>query len=136
FGSFPLGMEMMPGLTYTRATFFIRLLPYVEQDNLYKQWNFDSPAANVSTNQTASRAATLIPTFVCPSDGFRENPYQLAGPPAAFPGQGESGAVAGWYSGTSYAGNYGEGSDYTRFSQVPLRPQRVLLLAGHHPALR
>src|SRR5262249_24089747 len=88
FGSFPLGMEMMPGLTYTRATFFIRLLPYVEQYNLYKQWNFDSPAANVSTNQTASRAATLIPTFVCPSDGFRENPYQLAGPPAAFPGQG------------------------------------------------
>src|ERR1700731_371967 len=32
--TFPLGMEMMPGLSLTKATFFVRLLPYLEESTL------------------------------------------------------------------------------------------------------
>lgn len=128
---FPLGMEMMPGLSTTKATFFIRLLPYIDEGGLYSQWDFNNPAANV----TAGRAATLIPSFLCPSDQFKANPYQLPGPASAFPSTSASGAVAGTYSGTSYAGNYGEGSYYTKFSQFPIKPNGVFFLTGSDPQL-
>ena len=128
--SFPLGMDMMPGLNLTRATFFIRLLPHVEQGNIYAQWNFKSPTTNVTTNLTTSRAAIQIPVFLCPSDQFQDNPFQLPGGPQAFPSQTTAGAAAGYYSGTSYAGNYGEGSYFTKFSQFPIRPNGVFFLTG------
>lgn len=129
-GSFPLGMEMMPGLTMTRATFFTRLLPYIEQSALHAGWNFNNPASNVTTNTQTSRAATQIPILLCPSDSFTVTGYTLNGPAAAFPGTGAHGAVPGIYSATSYAGNYGEGSYYTRFSQFPIKPNGVLFLTG------
>jgi prepilin-type N-terminal cleavage/methylation domain-containing protein/prepilin-type processing-associated H-X9-DG protein len=128
--TFPLGMDMMPGLNMTRATFFIRLLPHIEQGNLYDQWNFTSPTANVTSNLMTSLTATQIPVFLCPSDQFQENPFQLPGGPQAFPSQTAAGAAAGWYSGTSYAGNYGEGSYFTKFSQFPIRPNGVFFLTG------
>jgi prepilin-type N-terminal cleavage/methylation domain-containing protein/prepilin-type processing-associated H-X9-DG protein len=128
--SFPLGMDMMPGLNLTRATFFIRLLPHIEQGNLYDQWNFTSPTTNVTSNTSTSRAATQIPVFLCPSDQLKENPFQLPGGPQAFPSQTAAGAAAGWYSGTSYAGNYGEGSYFTKFSQFPIRPNGAFFLTG------
>src|SRR5689334_4833467 len=61
--AFPLGMEMMDGLNYTKATFFIRLLPFVEETALYAQWDFNNPSANVSTPQatyspSGARSAT------------------------------------------------------------------------------
>jgi prepilin-type N-terminal cleavage/methylation domain-containing protein/prepilin-type processing-associated H-X9-DG protein len=128
--SFPLGMDMMTGLNLTRATFFIRLLPHVEQGNLYDQWNFTSPTTNVTNDLSTSRAATQVPVFLCPSDQFQENPFLLPGGPQAFPSQTTAGAAAGWYSGSSYAGNYGEGSYFTKFSQFPIRPNGVLFLTG------
>jgi len=133
--AFPLGMEMAPGLATTRATFFVRLLPYLEQNALYSGWDFKTAAANVTANAATSRAATLIPALVCPSDQFRENPYQVAGGPEAFPSQTSAGAVGGAYSGTSYAGNYGEGSYFAKFSQFPIRPNGVLFVSGSDPQL-
>lgn len=128
--SFPLGMEMMPGVATTRATFFVRLLPYLEQSALHAAWDFKNPAANVTTNAATSRAATPIPGFLCPSDQFRESTYQLAGGPEAFPSQTSGGAVGGVYSATSYAGNYGEGSYFAKFSQFPIRPNGALFVSG------
>jgi hypothetical protein len=134
-GSFPLGLEMMPGLDYTRATCFVRLLPFMEESKLYATWNFTKPASNVSTNLATSRAASSMPNLICPSDRFKENPFQLTGAVEAFPSTSSCGAVPGWYSATSYAGNYGEGSYYTRFSQFPIRPNGIYFLTGRDPQL-
>ncbi len=139
--AFPLGMEMFDNqsLTYTKSTFFIRLLPYMEETALYQAWDFTNPGGNVANdpnNPNTSRAATPMPNLICPSDIFGQNPFQLSGPPTAFPGSGACGAVAGWYSGTSYAGNFGVGSYYVKNSQFPIKPNGVLFLTGGDPMLR
>jgi prepilin-type N-terminal cleavage/methylation domain-containing protein/prepilin-type processing-associated H-X9-DG protein len=43
-----------------------RILPFIEQDNLYKEINFHAPWSDPS-NATAN--GTLVSTFQCPSDG-------------------------------------------------------------------
>jgi prepilin-type N-terminal cleavage/methylation domain-containing protein/prepilin-type processing-associated H-X9-DG protein len=131
-GAFPLGQELFAGSTTTRSTFFIELLPYVEQKALADQWNFTNPGSNVSTTAANSRAATMIPTFICPSDVFTENPFNLPATGATFsPSQSASGnPFAGFYSGTSYAGNYGTGSYYTSFSTFPIHPNGMLFMTG------
>src|SRR5262249_4102685 len=91
---------------------------------------------NPANNVTSGRAATMIPLFLCPSDSFQANPYTLPGPPVAFPSQIAAGAVAGTYSATSYAGNYGQGSYYTRFSQFTIKPNGIFFLTGPDPTLR
>jgi prepilin-type N-terminal cleavage/methylation domain-containing protein len=133
--SFPLGMEMMPNLNNTKSTFFIRLLPYIDETGFYTSWNFTNPSANV-TNDKGSRAATLITTFICPSDQFKENPFHLDGGAEAFPTTTKIGAVDGFYSGTSYAGNYGEGSYYTKNAAFPVRPNGIFFVTGNDPQLK
>ena len=132
--SFPLGMEMMPGLVYTKATFFIRLLPYLEQAAPLCQWDFNKPYNNVS-NVAANSRATPLAGLVCPSDLFQENPFLLNSVAVAFPPVSQSGAVGGYYSPTSYAGNYGEGSYYFKSSQFPIKPDGLLFLTGSDPQL-
>jgi prepilin-type N-terminal cleavage/methylation domain-containing protein len=134
--SFPIGMKMKQGLSLTESTFLIELLPYVEQDALHSQWNFTSPATNATNNVATSRAATLIPGFVCPSDQFASNPYLMSGSPQAFPGTTASGAAPGYYSGTSYAGNYGEGSYYTQYSQFAIKPNGIFFITGTDTTLK
>src|SRR5262245_28032644 len=68
--AFPIGATMKLGLTYTESTFFIRLLPFLEEQSLYDRWDFKTPANNVAANEQTSRAATRIPVLVCPSDKF------------------------------------------------------------------
>ena len=85
YRSFPVGMLMQPGLVYTESTFFIRLLPFLEEQALYDTWNFKTPASNVSTNVSQSRAATKINSLLCPSDLFESNPYSLPGPVSPSP---------------------------------------------------
>src|SRR5262245_48362499 len=35
---FPIGLELRAGATTARTTFFIELLPFIEQEPLYRQW--------------------------------------------------------------------------------------------------
>jgi prepilin-type N-terminal cleavage/methylation domain-containing protein/prepilin-type processing-associated H-X9-DG protein len=104
--SFPAGLEMSRG-RYTVATFFVRLLPYVEQDALYRQWDFVNPANNSATR--TSPAATVVKTFICPADLVNENPvFAAADPNASNIGSvGSTVVYEGWFSLTSYAGNFG-----------------------------
>jgi prepilin-type N-terminal cleavage/methylation domain-containing protein/prepilin-type processing-associated H-X9-DG protein len=131
-GRFPIGMELLAGSVRTRTTFLIELLPYVEQDNLFRQWDFNNLANNVSATQANSRAATLIPTYVCPSDLFTANPFNLPfSTPSFSPPQAANGnPFGGWYSGSSYIGNYGSGSYYTSFSQFPIKPNGIYFMTG------
>jgi prepilin-type N-terminal cleavage/methylation domain-containing protein/prepilin-type processing-associated H-X9-DG protein len=90
FDTFPAGLERNPGLRFSSV--FIELLPFVEQDNLYKQWDFLNPTANQTAGSTA-RAATLVPVYLCPMDRLATNPLVFTG--------GNSAAI------TSYGGNGG-----------------------------
>jgi prepilin-type N-terminal cleavage/methylation domain-containing protein/prepilin-type processing-associated H-X9-DG protein len=68
----------------------VEILPYIEQDNLYQQ--FDRSAAwYAPINQLAS--STAVSTFQCPSadmgrDGFEYTRYPSSAPRAYFPGDG------------------------------------------------
>ena len=127
---------MQLGLANAKSTFFISLLPFMEESSLYSQWDFNNPANNVSTVKANSRAAMQISGFLCPSDSFTDNVYQLAGPAAAFPATTACSAVAGWYSGTSYAGNYGEGSYFSKNSQFAIKPNGIFFLTGQDTQLK
>jgi prepilin-type N-terminal cleavage/methylation domain-containing protein/prepilin-type processing-associated H-X9-DG protein len=59
YGNFP-GAVDQGGPRYT--SMFVEVLPYIEQNNLYSQWNFANPAANGS-----GPAAAIIKTYLCPS---------------------------------------------------------------------
>ena len=133
--SFPLGMEMMKGSANTKATFFVRLLPFLEENALADQWDFDHPDKNVSTSQAASRAATQIPIFTCPSDQFQTKVYSLPGPSSSA-GTTSPAAVAGYYSATSYAGNYGAGSYYLTGAQFPINPNGIYFMTGPDTSLK
>jgi len=69
---------------------FIYLLPYLEQDPLYRQWDFTNPLNNVTG--AGSRAGTVIKSLLCPSDLIPQNPITT---------QGRTYAI------TSYGGNGG-----------------------------
>lgn len=130
FKAFPVGMDLMNGLTNTKTTFLIQILPFVEENALFKSWNFANPASNVTAVADTSRAAKIIPGYLCPSDNFEENPFQLTGPASAFPGSTANGAVPGYYSACSYAGNYGQGSYYFKNSSFPIKPNGLFYATG------
>jgi prepilin-type N-terminal cleavage/methylation domain-containing protein/prepilin-type processing-associated H-X9-DG protein len=85
-------------------TGFTMLLPFIEQDNLYKQYDFTKPACNASWSvdyypttgcrpidlanypngvngtSNASVVGAVVPIYVCPSDpGHPQNPANTAG---------------------------------------------------------
>jgi prepilin-type N-terminal cleavage/methylation domain-containing protein/prepilin-type processing-associated H-X9-DG protein len=83
-GRFP-GVVDQGGPRYT--SMFVELLPYIEQNPLYQQWDFTNPITN-----GAGRAGTIISTYLCPSHPGVNTPVVL--------GSGE-------YALTTYGGNGG-----------------------------
>jgi prepilin-type N-terminal cleavage/methylation domain-containing protein len=78
-------------------TMFVYLLPYIECNNLYHQWDFsgdpDVNTVSTTSDPAASPSGTVIPTYLCPSDPIPQNPYP-------------SNATT-FYGITSYGGNCG-----------------------------
>ncbi len=139
----PIGLQIHDPPTFADTTFFIQLLPYIEQTALSDRWKIPDPNwsggrpesafdndPNVTSDPNTSRAATFIPDFICPSDRFEQNPFQIdsGGSPA-------NGALSGYYSGSSYAGNYGEGSYYFGSALFPVIPNGALFLTGKSSSL-
>jgi prepilin-type N-terminal cleavage/methylation domain-containing protein/prepilin-type processing-associated H-X9-DG protein len=79
---------------YRGYTLFVYLLPYVEQDNLYRQWDFSTPLNN-ATGGADVRAATVLGLLLCPANAIPQNPV---------PSQGRT------YALSSYGGNGGSRS--------------------------
>jgi prepilin-type N-terminal cleavage/methylation domain-containing protein/prepilin-type processing-associated H-X9-DG protein len=79
---------------YRGYTLFVCQLPYLEQDNLYRQWDFASPLNNTGPDPTV-RTATVLGVLLCPSDVIPQNPVTS---------QGRT------YALTSYGGNGGSRS--------------------------
>jgi prepilin-type N-terminal cleavage/methylation domain-containing protein/prepilin-type processing-associated H-X9-DG protein len=69
FGIFPDG-SYCTGTSACFQDWAITILPYIEQDNLYREFDFhqyQTPAGLIE-NQTPAAIAQLVKTFVCPTD--------------------------------------------------------------------
>jgi prepilin-type N-terminal cleavage/methylation domain-containing protein/prepilin-type processing-associated H-X9-DG protein len=90
--------------SYQGETFFVYLMPYMEEQAVYDNWKFTDRGKNSLTD--TSPAAQLIPTLLCPSDNPAEKVVNI-------PASTQSGAAfGGFYSITSYAGNGGTKNYY------------------------
>jgi prepilin-type N-terminal cleavage/methylation domain-containing protein len=109
---FTLGWGLLP-----------RLLPFIEQDNLFRQIRFD---ANVTCQAMTLIRTTRVPTFMCPSDPMnnvmsenRTMPVagcpQIAGDTGA--GDGASASLFRGYH-PNYVGSYGDGFNNIASSAV------------------
>ena len=83
---------------YRGASLFVFLLPYMEQGNLYDQWDFADPNKNFSGG-LRSRAARG-PNLLCPSEPESENPL-------CYSSRLTGSSVDRHIKVTSYAGNAG-----------------------------
>jgi prepilin-type N-terminal cleavage/methylation domain-containing protein/prepilin-type processing-associated H-X9-DG protein len=92
---FPPGLQQKKfstAPTYRGVSCFVFLLPYLEQDNVYRYWDFTDPLNNAAGGTTA-RTAVVLPFLVCPSDVIPQNPANTA--------------AGSWNALTSYGGNGG-----------------------------
>jgi prepilin-type N-terminal cleavage/methylation domain-containing protein/prepilin-type processing-associated H-X9-DG protein len=94
-GTFPPGLTQVPS-PFRGSSLFAHLLPYFEQDNLYRQWDFTEPRNNTAGGAD-SRTAKVLTLLLCPSDSLRQNPIEYNG---------------NFYGATSYGGNGGTRSYY------------------------
>lgn len=102
---FPPGLnqfEVSAAPRFRGTSLFTYLLPYVEEDQLAEQWNYDLPMENTKSGPSA-RSATVVAVFVCPSDKIEQNPIDAAGR---------------WYGLTSYGGNGGARSIQPDFATI------------------
>jgi prepilin-type N-terminal cleavage/methylation domain-containing protein/prepilin-type processing-associated H-X9-DG protein len=107
--------ELPAGLTqdsgpYRGVSFFVYLLPYMEQQAVFSRWDFKNLNLNSATE--TSPTATQIPMFVCPSDEPTDRVVNFSTMPSGNHGL----AYPGYYAVTSYAGNGGTRSYYSNDS--------------------
>jgi prepilin-type N-terminal cleavage/methylation domain-containing protein/prepilin-type processing-associated H-X9-DG protein len=81
------------------VTLFVYLAPFMEQDNLTRDWNLTDPLVNTQLPAPGptAKTATLVPILLCPSD-------VINGPNPVDSGSNR------WYALTSYGGNGGSRS--------------------------
>ncbi len=122
-GAFPDGVHRNQGAAapstqnYTltenpvrRFNWTIAIMPYIEQDNVYRLWNFTNWNANRGvTGDAATVSWRLIKTYICPS-----NPYGNGGVDTA--SDGASTPPIHWAV-TSYGANAGR-RNYRRSAQT------------------
>jgi prepilin-type N-terminal cleavage/methylation domain-containing protein/prepilin-type processing-associated H-X9-DG protein len=99
---FPPGVNQLsfPAAPRFRGvTLFVYLAPYMEQDNLTRDWNLTDPLENTQLPAPgpAAKTATVVPILLCPSD-------VIGGPNPVDAGSNR------WYALTSYGGNGGSRS--------------------------
>ncbi len=142
FGEFPDGLWVAEAdstdtgnpyrLRWYGHTVFAKLLPYMEQNNLYDRWNFRKSAddarsntldasGNYLTNAVLSEVNTAaqIASFVCPSD-INDGPVLLD--------WDSLGYSQGWHGITSYVGNGGTHSTY--FGDADMQDNGAFFMTG------
>jgi prepilin-type N-terminal cleavage/methylation domain-containing protein/prepilin-type processing-associated H-X9-DG protein len=99
---FPAGVRLpvsVGGRPTGGTNLWVGLLPYIEQDNLYKQWDCTDNRNNVAGGRNATQAQ-VIKALLCPSDPLPQPVWQVlaeSSPPWA----------RGFYGLSSYGGNAG-----------------------------
>jgi len=86
------------------TTLWLELLPYFEQDSLYKQWDYDDNRNNV-VGGTNATSAQVIKILLCPSDPLPEPVVPLTAANSLAPPWS-----LGFYGMSSYGGNAGKRS--------------------------
>ncbi|MGF1581965.1 MAG: DUF1559 domain-containing protein [Gemmataceae bacterium] len=112
---FPPGITMFANPN-SGTTVHAFLLPYLEQGALASKWTWDlqvssvadlaKPGNPVAKNNDGGRnalSATVIPTYLCPSDEFEEEVFQINYSYI----EGAAVRPGSWFAATSYAGNSG-----------------------------
>jgi prepilin-type N-terminal cleavage/methylation domain-containing protein/prepilin-type processing-associated H-X9-DG protein len=97
-GVFQLSFTAAP--KFRGVTLFVYLLPYLEQDNLFRGWDMVNPLNN-TVGGISSRTATVLKGLLCPSDTIGQNPVVNNGL---------------YYALTSYGGNGGTRSYDPQFA--------------------
>jgi prepilin-type N-terminal cleavage/methylation domain-containing protein/prepilin-type processing-associated H-X9-DG protein len=100
-GSFPPGMLLSQYNRsrdrYRGVSLFVLLLPYLEQENLHAEWDFDDPNANFGGRESR---ADRGPNLLCPSETESGNPLHYS---SRLTGS----SMDRYVRVTSYAGNAG-----------------------------
>ena len=125
-GTFPSGHKVVGGRYY--ANWAIQLLPFVEQDNLYRLYNVNLP--NVNPANLAVRQ-TFVKVYTCPSD---INANQLIAPETDSGEPGAGAARVAKYATGSYRAM--SGVSCTGFDQWAGFSSEVVVLMGKCPGLR
>ena len=120
-------------LNFYGHTFFQKLLPYVEQNNLDRIWNFgmSSDAAKSNTmdvngNLTIDApSATVVGLFTCPTDVVPENAVEYDYSNIGFP--------QGWHGVASYLGSCGTKSTYFRDCDMQNNGMMYMTGPGSNP---
>src|SRR5262245_32738930 len=110
-GKFPTGacLSVDTGGRPTGGTnLWVELLPYLEQDNLYKKWDY-ADNRNVVAGGSNATTAQVIKILLCPSDPLPEPVVQFT---AAFGTAAPPSPPWSWgfYGMSSYGGNAGKRS--------------------------
>ena len=110
-GAFPTGARppvMVDGVPTQGTNVWVELLPYFEQDNLYKLWDYNDNRKNAAGGKKATQAQ-VIKILLCPSDPL-DPVWELTkfDPNVNFPQW-----CFGFYGMTSYGGNAGTRSQPT-----------------------
>jgi len=96
-----LGTNAPNGANLGYNSIFFNILPYIEQDNIYRVFNKALPSTYYSTTATfTGAAANIIPTLVSPADSTASN-----GTTAPLNSVGTTPTFNGTYATTSYAAN-------------------------------
>jgi prepilin-type N-terminal cleavage/methylation domain-containing protein len=109
-GALPFLTDTTPG-TPTRAhleSFFFALLPFVEQDNLYRAFNPADPTSyNRDSTTNPGATAHVLALFQCPSDPSNspQETYQAEGAVIPPPPPPFSAFYVGRYASSNYAAN-------------------------------
>ena len=69
----PFGTDQ-PNSQHWGSSWMVYLLPYIEQDNLYKQWQFIGQSGAFNANNNAAASGVFIKTFFCPSSPLPKSP--------------------------------------------------------------
>src|SRR5262249_34483379 len=103
-GRFPTGARLsvdVGGRPTGGTNVWVELLPYIEQDNLYKRWDYDDNRNNIAGERNATQAQ-VIKILLCPSDPLPEPVSQFM--------EGVVPWSRGFYGLSSYGGNGGQRS--------------------------
>jgi prepilin-type N-terminal cleavage/methylation domain-containing protein/prepilin-type processing-associated H-X9-DG protein len=109
-GAFPTGARpsvTVNGVPAGGTNVWVELLPHVEQDNLYRKWDFVDNTKNAAGLRDATQAQ-VIRLLICPSDRLPDPVWELK--PGLYPVPPWS---CGFYGISSYGGNAGTRSVLT-----------------------
>jgi prepilin-type N-terminal cleavage/methylation domain-containing protein/prepilin-type processing-associated H-X9-DG protein len=102
-GAFPTGARIavdVGGVPTNGTNLWVELLPYLEQDNLYRKWDYPDNRGNAAGERMATQSQ-VIKILLCPSDLLPEPVSQYALTPLW---------ARGFYGMSSYGGNAGKRS--------------------------